>query len=128
MRTLLCLCHLSCAAVPLSLHRSTKLLKLLILAGQPVNSLLTLTSFLGHLEDVLISCLLLPRQVEILLFQTFRLLGHLLHLLAEGQEQVVAVVEGVFYLLWGQSVTKLNIQRSKLNAPDDVGVEKCLPA
>lgn len=41
---------------------------------------------------------MLSSQSVVFFFQSFGLLGHLLHLLTEGQEEVITVVEGIFYL------------------------------
>lgn len=85
--------------IPARLHRAAKPLELLVFPRQAIDALLGLRPLFGHLEDVLVSGLLLAGQVEILLLQALSLLRHLLHLLAEGQEQVIAVVQCVFDLL-----------------------------
>ena len=67
-------------------------------------------AFLGHLEDVLVGGLLLAGQLHVFLFQALGLFAHLFHLFAEGEEQVIAVVEGVFDLLM-RSVSEMALPK-----------------
>jgi hypothetical protein len=55
--------------------------------------------FLCHFQDIPVSLLVLPVESMILLFQALSFLGHFFHLLAEGKEEIVAVVQSVLDLM-----------------------------
>lgn len=55
--------------------------------------------FLCHFQDIAVSLLVLPVESMVLLLQALGFLGHLFHLLAEGKEEIVAVVQSVLDLV-----------------------------
>lgn len=75
-------------------------------------------ALLGHLEDVLVGGLLLACQLHVFLFQALGLFAHFFHLFTEGEEQIVAVVKGVFDLLM-RSVSEMALP--KLESGEEVG-------
>lgn len=82
----------------LGLHASAQGFKVLALAAPSLEFLLVTSAFLGHLKDVAIGLFVLSIEGVVLLLEALGLLGHFLHLLAEGQEEFIAVVQGVLNL------------------------------
>lgn len=69
------------------------------LTSQDLHLLIHFGPLLGHFEDVAIAEIEFARDLKILLFEALRLLGHVFHLFAKGEEEVIGVVQRVLDLL-----------------------------
>lgn len=87
----------------LGLHASAQGFEVLALAPPSFKFLLVPSTLFGHFKDVAVGLFVLSVQGVVLLLEALGLLGHLLHLLAERQEEFIAVVQGVLNL-WGVSL------------------------
>jgi hypothetical protein len=85
---------------PLGLHAPAQGFEVLALAPPSLKFLLVASTLFSHFKDVAIGLFVLPVKGVVLLLKALSLLGHLLHLLAERQEEFIAVVQGVLNL-WG---------------------------
>jgi hypothetical protein len=59
---------------------------------------LVASTLFSHFKDVAVGLFVLPVKGVIFLLQALGLLGHLLHLLPERQEEFIAIVQGVLNL------------------------------
>jgi hypothetical protein len=96
----------------LGLHASAQGFKVLALAAPSLKLLLIASALLCHLKDVTVGLFMLSIEGVVLLLEALGLLGHLLHLLAESQEELIAVVQGVLNLCGVKSVIE---HRKRLN-------------
>ena len=84
---------------PLSLHPAAESFKVLTLLLPFLELFVVSGALLRHFENVPVCLVVLASEGEVLPLQTLGLLGHLLHLFAESEEELIAVIQSVLHLI-----------------------------